>query len=177
MFRWFLILTVLGACHHATATKTTPVPPPPAPPVASQAPPEQHAAVPVSQNVQVDMDLVHQCKLHATSEQEAAPKFGFDEAELTFQDRTVLQQIAECVTHGPLRGKNLSLVGRADQRGTEEYNLGLGDRRAHCVSTYLERLGVSAASLNTSSRGALDANGHDETSWQRDRRVDVEIVN
>jgi peptidoglycan-associated lipoprotein len=147
--------------------------------VAKPVPPPQPEAtpVPVSQNLQAGTDLVRLCKLGASSEQEAAPKFGFDEADLTVQDRTVLQQIAECVTHGPLHGKNLQLVGRADPRGTEEYNMGLGDRRARSVSTYLERLGVSAAALDASTRGALDAHGRDETTWQRDRRVDVELAN
>jgi peptidoglycan-associated lipoprotein len=180
MFRWFPILGVLAACHHDTTTKTTPVPPPAAPPpLTKQVMPVQQEAPPVavSQNLQAGTDLLRQCELHASSSQEAAPKFGFDEAELTVQDRTVLQLIAECVTRGPLRGKNLQLVGRADPRGTEEYNMGLGDRRAHSVSTYLERLGVSSAALTTATRGALDANSGDETTWQRDRRVDVEVAN
>jgi peptidoglycan-associated lipoprotein len=171
----------LLACHHDTNTKTTPVPPPavatpdkvnPAP-----QPQPQPASVPVSENVRASADLVTQCKLRASNEQEAAPKFAFDQADLTVQDRNVLQQIADCVTHGPLRGRNLQLVGRADPRGTEEYNMGLGDRRAHSVSTYLERLGVAAAALNTSTRGALDANGHDDATWQQDRRVDLEVAN
>lgn len=174
------IAFVLGACHHDTATKTTPPPvaAAPAPAPAEPAPPAQPEAapVPVSTNLRADTGLVHQCGLRVASEEQAAPKFDFDRAELTAQDRAVLEQIANCVTRGPLRGKRLSLVGRADPRGTEEYNMGLGDRRARSVSTYLERLGVTAGTLRASTRGALDATGRDEAGWKVDRRVDLAVA-
>jgi peptidoglycan-associated lipoprotein len=78
---------------------------------------------------------------------------------------------------GALKGKAVSLVGRADPRGTEEYNLGLGSRRASSVSTYLERLGVGQPQLAVTTRGALDATGTDESGWQKDRRVDIMLQN
>jgi len=169
----------VAACHHDTSARTTPPPvtaaPAPEPP---KAPPAQReeAPVPVSTNLRAGTDLVQQCGLHAVSAEQAAPKFDFDRAELTAQDRAVLEQVANCVTRGPLRGKRLQLVGRADPRGTDEYNLGLGDRRARSVSTYLERLGVVAGSLSASTRGALDATGRDESGWQIDRRVDLAVA-
>ena len=178
MSRWALVALVLAACHHDKSVKTTPNPPQTAAaPAAQQQPARQDAPLPVSTNVRAGADIVALCKLHATDEQQAAPKFAYDAAELTPQDRSVLQQIADCVTKGPLHGKRLQLIGRADPRGTEEYNMGLGDRRAHSVGTYLERLGVAAGVLDASTRGSLDATGHDEQSWQTDRRVDVELQN
>jgi peptidoglycan-associated lipoprotein len=69
----------------------------------------------------------------------------------------------------------VQLVGRADDRGTEEYNLGLGTRRAESVSTYLQRLGVPAHQLQPSTRGAIDATGVNESGWRTDRRVDLEL--
>ena len=69
----------------------------------------------------------------------------------------------------------MSLIGRADPRGTEEYNLGLGSRRAHSVHQYLARLGVGAPQLAVTTRGALDATGSDESTWKQDRRVDVQL--
>ncbi len=164
-------LLVCGACHHEKKAPTVPLAEP-APAATAQV----KQAVPVSNNLRAGDALVRQCSLHFANSQEA-PKFSFDQAELTMQDRNVLEQIADCVTKGPLKGKKLQLVGRADPRGTEEYNLGLGDRRANNVSTYLERLGVSAAVLHTTTRGALDASGHDDASWQQDRRVDVDLMN
>ena len=85
----------------------------------------------------------------------------------------VLAQIAKCVTTGPLAGRALELVGRADPRGESEYNMALGERRASSVREYLSRLGVDRAKLIESSRGKLDAMGTDENGWRRDRRVDI----
>jgi len=69
----------------------------------------------------------------------------------------------------------VSLIGRADARGTEEYNLGLGSRRAHTVGQYLGRLGVGEPQLAVTTRGALEATGNDEAGWAQDRRVDVQL--
>jgi peptidoglycan-associated lipoprotein len=104
-----------------------------------------------------------------------APKFAYNDEELLPSDRDVLQQVATCLTRGPLKGKAVQLVGRSDPRGTDEYNLGLGTRRAHSVSTYLVRLGVPSTQLATTTRGEIDAHGTDENSWQSDRRVDLEL--
>ena len=107
----------------------------------------------------------------------ANPTFDYDKEELTPEDRSVLDQLATCMMTGALKGKQVSLIGRADPRGTEEYNLGLGSRRASSVSTYLEHLGVGQPQLAVTTRGALDASGTDEAGWQKDRRVDVLPVN
>jgi peptidoglycan-associated lipoprotein len=85
----------------------------------------------------------------------------------------VLDQLATCMMTGALKGKAVSLIGRADPRGTEEYNLSLGSRRSGSVSTYLEHLGVQQVQLAVTTRGALDATGTDEAGWSKDRRVDV----
>jgi len=87
----------------------------------------------------------------------------------------VLDQLATCLTTGALKGKAVSLIGRADPRGTEEYNLGLGSRRASSVSSYLVHLGVGQPQLAVTTRGALDATGTDEAGWAKDRRVDIQL--
>lgn len=133
------------------------------------------ASTAVSPNLSVSQDLASQCSLRFANV-EQAPKFAFDQTELLPADRDVLEQIAECLTRGPLRDRSVRLVGRADPRGTDEYNLALGTRRAQAVRTYLQRLGVSAARLNPTTRGDLDAVGDDERGWQRDRRVDLQLV-
>jgi peptidoglycan-associated lipoprotein len=106
----------------------------------------------------------------------AAPKFEFDSAVLGPTDRNELDQLAKCMTTGPLSGKNIELVGRADPRGEAEYNMNLGATRADAVKHYLAQLGVAGARLPTTSRGALDAQGHDETTWATDRRVDLRLA-
>jgi peptidoglycan-associated lipoprotein len=129
-----------------------------------------------SPNVGVSDDLVARCKLKLSSTEDA-PKFGFDDSDLLPADRDVLQQIAECLTRGPLQGRSVELIGRTDPRGTDEYNLGLGSKRAYSVKTYLERLGVPAGRLSPTTKGEIDAAGTDEPGWQRDRRVDLQLAN
>jgi peptidoglycan-associated lipoprotein len=125
--------------------------------------------------VRVDGDLAQRCGLRFASA-ESAPKFAYDETDLLPADRDILQQVAQCLTKGPLQGRGVQLVGRADPRGTEEYNLGLGTRRAQTVKSYLERLGVPAARMYPTTRGELDASGSEESGWQQDRRVDLQLV-
>ena len=70
--------------------------------------------------------------------------------------------------------RTLNLTGYCDQRGSEEYNMALGQRRADAVRRYLINLGVSSSSIGgTYSRGKTEArNCYDEGCWQQDRRVD-----
>ncbi len=79
------------------------------------------------------------------------------------------------MTTGPLAGRTLELVGRADPRGAEEYNMALGDRRANTIRDHLSGHGMALDKLAPSSRGKLDAVGTDEDGWQRDRRVDISL--
>jgi peptidoglycan-associated lipoprotein len=91
-------------------------------------------------------------------------------------DDEVLAKIASCVSTGPLKGRSLRLVGRADPRGTQEYNMVLGAERANNVARYLVQMGVDASRVMQTSRGELDAVGTDEATWQRDRRVDIVLA-
>lgn len=128
----------------------------------------------VSPGLAISSDILQACGI--TAVKNANPKFDYDQDELTEDDRTVLGQIATCLTTGPLKGKNVALIGRADPRGTEEYNLGLGSRRSHSVSQYLGRLGVAQTQMGVTTRGALDASGTDEAGWKEDRRVDIQLA-
>jgi peptidoglycan-associated lipoprotein len=126
----------------------------------------------VSPNLALSGDIMQLCGIKAAATA-APPQFDYNKDELTSDDRTVLDQLATCLMTGPLKGKTVSLIGRADPRGTEEYNLGLGSRRADSVGTYLGHLGVTSPQLAVTTRGALDATGTDDASWAKDRRVDV----
>lgn len=125
-------------------------------------------------NVHVSDELAKACKIQ-WNDVERAPKFDFDDAALQPEDRAILAQLARCVTTGPLKGKSLALVGRADPRGETEYNMILGEHRAASVVEYLSLLGVEPTTMNQTSRGELDAEGKDEDGWARDRRVDIGI--
>src|SRR5215470_898255 len=170
-----LLVVALVGCHKQAQVKSVkPIaatsPAAPAKPVADK--PAEPASTP---NLGVSDALARECAL-SIAHVDKAPKFAFDEFELLAADRDLLDKIATCVTTGPLKGKKLALVGRADPRGTEEYNLGLGTRRARTVGNYLEKLGVAHAQLAETTRGALDATGRDESGWSDDRRVDLELA-
>jgi outer membrane protein OmpA-like peptidoglycan-associated protein len=130
---------------------------------------------PVGAHITVTYEIYQACHLDAPSATDADPKFAFDESLITRADAQVLDKIAACLTTGPLSGRHVMLTGRADPRGTEEYNLSLGARRAHSVGKYLEQLGVAGTQVNETSRGALDATGGDEAAWAVDRRVDIAL--
>jgi len=97
--------------------------------------------------------------------------FGFDQSTLTSEANSTLNGNADAMKKA---NKTVELVGRADPRGTTEYNMALSDRRAQAVKEYLQRLGLDTGKLSKVPRGALDATGTDESGWAKDRRVDFE---
>ena len=97
--------------------------------------------------------------------------FALDRYAVAPAERPKLQNAIKWLADNP--GKNLVLVGHCDWRGTAEYNLGLGDRRAASVKRYLESLGADASRLETLSKGSTEAKqGGGEAEWAKDRRVD-----
>lgn len=99
--------------------------------------------------------------------------FAYNSARLSGGDASVVDQLATCLRQGPLAGRRVRLVGHADSRGDGEYNLVLGGNRADAIQKALTDRRVAVSQLSTTSRGALDARGVDESGWQLDRRVDV----
>lgn len=96
--------------------------------------------------------------------------FGFDRFDLTAQAREVLQRQAEWLN----QYGNISVIvaGHTDERGTREYNLALGERRAIAVRNYLVALGVEPSRIRTISYGKerpVDARSTDE-AWAKNRR-------
>jgi len=143
-----------------------------APPVTITSAPARNVSTPVSPTIAVSQEVADACHLNVDSV-EQAPKFAFDESALLPADERVLQRLAVCVTTGPLKGRRLMLVGRADPRGTTEYNMALGDRRARATRDQLQRLGVERRAITTRSVGEEMATGSDEYGWSRDRRSEI----
>jgi peptidoglycan-associated lipoprotein len=101
--------------------------------------------------------------------------FEFDRSAITPSERPKLQAAQEYLSRNPQH--RLLLEGHCDWRGTAEYNLGLGDRRAGAARQFLQTLGVSANRLETSSKGDLEATENaDEGTMARDRRVELVIL-
>jgi len=95
--------------------------------------------------------------------------FDFNESALTTEATSAIDRNADCIkktNHG------VTLTGRTDPRGTEEYNLALSDKRAQAVKSRMSQLGVSM-DMKINARGEMDATGKDEAGWAKDRRVDV----
>ena len=102
--------------------------------------------------------------------------FDFDKSDVKASEREKLKSAKEYLDKNPTH--RLLLEGHADWRGTSEYNLSLGDRRANAAKKYLLSLGVAAAKLETLSKGSLEAaKNADDATMAKDRRVDLVVVN
>lgn len=101
--------------------------------------------------------------------------FDFDQSFIRPSDRGTLQEVATYLGANPTH--RLLVEGHCDWRGTTEYNMALGDRRATSVTGYLEQLGVSATRMETVSKGDLDASTEGtEAQMQLDRRADLIVL-
>jgi peptidoglycan-associated lipoprotein len=96
--------------------------------------------------------------------------FAFDSSTLESSARDAIAKNAQCIKTRGMSG--VKVTGYTDPRGTEEYNLALGDRRARSVEQYMSSLGVEGKSLSTASMGEEMSKGEDESGWARDRRVE-----
>ena len=100
--------------------------------------------------------------------------FDLDRSEIRADARTVLRNNAEELRAD---GANVTIEGHCDERGDEEYNLALGERRANAVKKYLVNLGVASGQLRTISYGESmpAALGHSEEAWQWNRRAEFAV--
>jgi len=166
------ITCVLGACALGAcggSKQRSAVPPTTLPEITSG------GVQPVGESIAVGDEIARVCKLHV-NDIATAPKYDFDKSDLQPGDRATLAKVAECLTTGPLKGRSVQLIGRADARGESNYNMALGAQRAGGVADYLAHLGVARSRLDVTSRGELDAVGVDEGGFQADRRVDIVLA-
>ena len=101
--------------------------------------------------------------------------FDYDKSELNSSARKALEDNARCIQEKGFT--KVKIEGHADERGSTEYNLALGQRRADSVKKYLTNLGVSSSALRTISYGEEQPleNGAGEAIWSKNRRA--ELVN
>jgi peptidoglycan-associated lipoprotein len=110
-----------------------------------------------------DADLLAKRRVH----------FAFDSSELDGENRQIVEAHARYLAANP--NLHVTLEGHCDERGTREYNLALGERRAQAVARVMRVLGVSANSLTLRSYGEekpLDP-AHNESAWALNRRVEI----
>ncbi|MEM9692508.1 MAG: OmpA family protein [Myxococcota bacterium] len=120
--------------------------------------------------VAIDRELVRACNL-------PEPNFAFDSARLRDRAEPPLDRLASClINNRELEGRKLQLIGHTDERGSADYNLALGQRRAGEVAEYLTDAGVAEPKVVTHSRGEMDADGTGPDSWADDRRVEIRLM-
>lgn len=159
----------------ATACASNPPPEPTPPPVVAEAPrvaPTPPAPIPTPQP----------SGPAAGSKGDFAAKttdrvyFDYDQYNLDDADRRSLATQVAWLKQFP--STRVEVQGHADERGTRDYNIALGDRRAQAVSQYLQQQGITAARIQTISFGKdkpLDM-GHDEAAWARNRNAYSNII-
>lgn len=122
------------------------------------------------------MNISAQCRpMDSASGQVVATEtvqFGFNEYDLTPEAQQSLEQSAECLKQAP--AVRIVLEGHADERGTQEYNLALSERRAAAVQSYLRNLGIEPGRLQIQPKGENEpvCDQSSEDCWARNRRVE-----
>jgi len=103
--------------------------------------------------------------------------FDFDSSAIRSDQRVVLQGNVKKINDNA-SWKSITIEGNCDERGSEEYNLALGERRAAAVKQYLIDSGVSGSKLDTVSFGEAKpaVQGHDESAWKWNRRVEFAVT-
>jgi len=102
--------------------------------------------------------------------------FDFDKYDLRSGDREILKRNADQLVENP--DATIRIEGHCDERGTVEYNLALGEKRARAAMQFLVDMGVDPSRLSIASYGEekpLDP-GHDERAWAKNRRVEFVLV-
>ena len=179
------VVSVTVACGKKPPTVERPMPPPadtagntlgntPAPPAPE--PPLAEPAV-VTPAVSPEGAIGSKNLDDLNRESPLAPVyFALDGFDVSAEGRAVLQASAQVLRQQPTW--QVTVEGHCDERGTAEYNLSLGERRAVAAKTYLMSLGVAADRLRTVSYGKefpFDP-GHDEGAWTKNRRAHFVIT-
>ncbi|MCY3592195.1 MAG: OmpA family protein [Acidobacteria bacterium] len=176
LFLSALVLLAIGACKKA---EPEPPPPPPPPPPAAEPPPPEPVRRPPEPPVQAEYvspwseDIVE-------ANEEVHEKgllgdvyFEFDKATLTDATRSQLGKNADFLKSQDGEDFVITIEGHCDERGTNDYNLALGDRRANSARDYLTSLGISGDRLKTISYGEErpQCEESNEDCWQLNRRA------
>jgi peptidoglycan-associated lipoprotein len=165
-----------AACSKKAPPAVTPAPPPPpaAAPAAPPAPPPPPAPAPAPAppRALTEEEIFARKSVQQLNDERPLADVFFDLDESTIRDdgRAPLQKNADWMKRWA--SIRISIEGHADERGSGEYNLALGDRRANAVKNYLVGLGVGADRVNIVSKGkeAPFCTEKGESCWQQNRR-------
>jgi len=175
MKQWLVAVVVVAALPFAGCGRKSTAPPPlaPAPPPAAPATPPP--APPMAEEVPPQLDEYGRLKVMASDEIDRLGllkdvRFDYDSADLRDSDRQVLAENAEVLKKFDFI--RVTIEGHCDERGTVEYNLALGERRARVAFDYLASLGVAADRMKSVSYGKEIpvCQQSNEDCWSRNRR-------
>ncbi len=178
---------LLCAVASASCVRNPPpvAPEPPPPPPAEERPgpaprldpePPPAPAAPVVLPIEADVDIVSRDLEELNRESPLRPVFfGYDSSSLDSAGRRTLNENADVLRDNPTW--IITIEGHCDERGTAEYNLALGERRALAARQYLVELGLEGERLRTVSYGKEFpfAAGRDEGAWAQNRRAHLVI--
>jgi peptidoglycan-associated lipoprotein len=179
---WMAAVVLLGmtACHHGQPPVARPTPPAPPPPAVGTRPSEPPPPVrePVMPAEPLPGDSVASRSLDDLNRDSPLQPvyFDYDSSEVNDAGRAALQ--ANAAVLKKYSTWVVTIEGHCDERGTKEYNLALGERRAVAARTYLMSLGLDANRMRTVSYGSefpFDP-GHDDSAWQKNRRAHFVIT-
>ncbi len=164
-------------------TGTTPIPtPPPEPTPGPTMPPTADVDVKSPPGISEDPTHGPWSPVFANGKPDAAilkadtVYFDFDAATIKKSEEKKLEEVSNYLKNHQKVG--LRVEGNCDERGTEKYNLSLGQKRAGAVREYLVNLGIDSRQVVTVSYGALRpaVEGHDEKTWSKNRRDDFVVL-
>ncbi len=160
--------TLVPLVLFVAACKKKPEPPPPPPP-----PPINEVVKPAIPDIKPP-DVNDAVKAIARNFERV--HFEFDSTSLTSDSMTALRENAKILSEN--QGIRVEIQGHADERGTTEYNLALGERRARTLKDKLQGMGASPNQLSVISYGEERplANGQSETVWAKNRRAEFRII-
>lgn len=171
-------LPLAAACSHAAQALRADAPAPTPEPVATSTAPAPSAPTACSRDDQCtanELCVSAQCVAITPSlaECRATVHFDFDRSDLRSDDMAKLQRVARCTN--TLSSEQTLVEGNCDERGTVQYNVALGFRRAHAVSKYIEDLGTPSSRLSEVSYGKEQplCSESTEACWAMNRRADV----
>jgi len=167
-----LSITLLAAAALA-ACSSTPLTPPPAPATSPQMLPPPPAAPAQSTVATVTLDPLDDPKSTLAGR---SVYFAYDDFSIDSKYQPLVQAHGQYLqSHGVVQ---IRVEGNTDERGSREYNLSLGDKRAQIVAKQLELMGAKAAQIEAVSYGEErpKAEGHDESAWAENRRADIRYV-
>jgi peptidoglycan-associated lipoprotein len=171
----FLALLLAGCASNEPEDTGMEVAPEDGPPTTTEAPPmpKKAPAPMVNSNGNLVISTLNSMGSVSEEELQGVFYFDFDQAIVKRSGHAELNKHARALAGD--RALSIRLEGHADERGTREYNLALGERRANAIRAYLVAQGVSSSRIEVISYGEeKPANGgHNESSWSKNRRVEV----